>query len=304
MSKLRDWVRVKIKRFAHRYGYDIVNTKQHGEKGFQFVTHPLDAFYSGRPIDESPLHVALWKCSNYTGLTYGAKGWHPFVETLNRYQSRPTSYEDSVLKSYYDTWKPSNAAEAFITFRNPPEAFELEPSYAFVSPWHTISISDRKSKIAYNVRTENQDMGHVSVGIEEGFGLHGPVSELKGNVEFERLISTLNSVEQQGYRLDSIHDLIEGFALLDQKEEDFRIIVVHGNHRLAALTALEFEKAPIRLVPPYVVRSCDVARWPQVKSGLWQEQQAITYFDSFFEARDRIRKWAQSKSLIATQVRT
>ena len=298
MSKLRDWVRVKIKTFAHRYGYDIVNTKQHGENGFQFVTHPLDAFYSGRPIDESPLRVALWKCSNYTGLTYGAKGWHPFVETLRRYQTRPTSYKDSVLKSYYDAWKPSDAAEAFITFQNPPEAFELEPSYAFVSPWHTISISDRKSKIAHNVRAENRDMGYETVGIEEGFGLHGPVSERKGSVEFDRLISVLNSVERDGYRLDSIHYLIEGFALLDQKEEDFRIIVVHGNHRLASLSALDYEYAPVRLVPPYIVRAEEVDRWPQVTSGLWSKDQAVEYFQSFFGAHREIRRWAKSLRLI------
>jgi len=297
MSKLTDWARTRIKTFAHRYGYDIVNTRQRGEEGFQFVTHPLEAFYSGRPIDESPLRVALWKCSNYTGLTYGAEGWHPFVETLSQYQSRPTSYEDSALKSYYDVWRPSNAAEAFITFQTPPEAFELEPSYAFVSPWHTISIGDRKSKIAYNVRTENQDMGHISVGIEEGFGLHGPVSELKGNVEFERLISTLNSIERQGYRLDSIHDLIEGFALFDQKKEEFHIIIVHGNHRLASLTALNHEYAPVRLVPPYIVRTEEAHRWPQVKSGLWSNNQAVGYFHSFFDAHREIRRWAKSLRL-------
>ena len=297
IKKIIKWARFGLKELARSCGYDIVKTAHHGGD-FEFVSHPVDALYSGRPIDESPLRVALWKCSNYTGLTYGAEGWHPFVETLSRYQSRPTSYEDSVLKSYYDIWRPSNASEAFITFRDTPEAFVREPSYAFVSPWHTISIDERKRKIAYNVRTENQDMGRDAVGIEEGFGLHGPVSERKGSVEFDRLLSTLRSINKEGFRLDSIHYLIEGFALLDQKEEDFRIIVVHGNHRLASLTALDYEYAPVRLVPPYIVRAEEVDRWPQVTSGLWSKDQAVEYFQSFFGAHREIRRWAKSLRLI------
>ena len=297
MVNLTDWARTRIKRFARRCGYEIVKATHQGE-AFEFECHPLDALYSGRPVDEAPLRVDLWKCSNYTGLTYGAEGWHPFVETLNRYHNKPTSYEGSALKSYYEEWTPSNAAEAFITFSDAPEPFKMEPSYAFVSPWHTISISERKSKIAYNVRTENRDMGYDAVGIEEGFGLHGPVSDRKGRVEFNRLLSTLKSIDQQGYRLDSVHDFIEGFALLDQNEEEFRIIVVHGNHRLASLTTLGNDRAPIRLVPPYIVRVPDVDRWPQVKSGLWSRGQAIGYFESFFCAHREIRKWAKSRGLI------
>lgn len=301
MKRMRRWVRERVKSVARWFGFDVVRTHPHQGKP-EFHTHPIEALYSGKPFSASPLNVDLWKCSNYTGLTYGKEGWHPFVEGLKTYSKGGGSYAGSVLEAYYADWTPADASEAFIICSDVPEAFQGEPSYAFVSPWHTISIKERKGKIAFNVRSENRDMGHEDTGIESGFGLHGPVSETKGKVEYERLLRTFQSIDRDGYRLHSVHDFIEGFALLDESEKDFRIVVVHGNHRLASLTALGFDKAPIRLVPPYLVRSCEASWWPQVKSGLWGEQQAIAYFDSFFEAHERIRQWAQSRGLISAEV--
>jgi hypothetical protein len=298
MKSLRRWARERVKSITRRFGFDVVRVQPHQAEP-EFHTHPIEALYSGKPFSAAPLNVDLWKCSNYTGLTYGREGWHPFVEGLKA-DSRRGSYAGSALEAYYADWVPADASEAFIILSDVPEVFQGEPSYAFVSPWHTISIKERKGKIAYNVRSENRDMGHDDTGIEGGFGLHGPVSETKGKVEYERLLQTFQSIDRDGYRLHSLHDFIEGFALVSESGEDFRIVVVHGNHRLASLTALEFDTAPIRLVPPYIVRSCDVARWPQVESGLWDERQAIAYFDSFFEAHDRIRQWAQSRGLIDT----
>ena len=289
-------MRKLIKTIFRRFGYRIVADRNLGPS-FQFLDDPLDVIYSGLHIDRAAVCVDLWKCSNYTGLTYGEEGWHPFASSLMQYRTKRVDYESSILKKYYETWTPANAVDAFITFDSPPAVFRDEPSFAFVSPWHTINVEQRKKKISDNVRDENRDEGFGKIGIEKGFSLHGPVSNLKGRIEFDRLLKTFRSIDKHGFRYQRFQNLIDGFALVDGDGEEFRIVVVHGNHRLAALTALGYEKAPIRLVPPYVVRAADVNRWPQVKSKLWSTEEALNYFESFFSAHSKIRNWAEARNL-------
>lgn len=290
-------IKQAIKRAINAIGYDLV---PHDDRDYLQLAenNAFDAIYESHDDELAIVNAELWRFTNYTGLTYGAQGWHPYVETLRQYAEENTEYDASILKQYYDRWQPSTAQEAFITFPSAPAPLSEYPPYGFVSPWHTVSVQERLESLKQNVWSENRDAGFPKLGIEDGFALQGPVTDQKGQIEFDRLLRTYRSIRDRGYELDSIHQLIEGFSLVHSNTGDYRIVVVHGNHRLAALTALGYERAPIRLVAPFAVRRHDASWWPQVKHGVWGEREAQRYFDSFFRASTEVRAWAEDRHLV------
>jgi hypothetical protein len=56
-------------------------------------------------------------------------------------------------------------------------------------------------------------------------------------------------------------------------------LILSGNHRIAALSALEFEYVPARLLAYHFINRQDVECWPQVRLGLWDSTNAQSYFD-------------------------
>lgn len=289
---MRNIFKNKIKQLIGTLGYEVHRSPEVCLQQFDTIRHPAEAVYARHEHETVGFKASLNSFCNYTGLSYGKKGWHPFVSTLDAYMRNHHSYEGSPLERYYATWQPTNAKEAFITFDHAPDIFIEKPAVAFVSPWHTISINERLKDIEANIRSENRKAGLPEVGAKGGFSLHGPVIPAKGQVEFERLIYTFESIQKNGFIIESLQDLIVGFALLNDSG-DFRIVVIHGNHRLASLTALGKTHVLIRLVAPFVARRDEVQWWPQVQSGLWTQKDAKRYFDSLFESHSTIRTWAQ-----------
>ena len=293
---MRNSLKGITKRLIAKLGYDIRKSPRPPLNRFQEASHPLQATYGQHEHGLVGLEAPLDSFCNYTGLTYGENGWHPFVATLKAYRDGHLSYEKSPLARYYASWQPDNAQEAFIEFTNAPTILAQYPSFAFVSPWHTTSLSERVKHIKDNIKSENRKAGIPDLGVEAGFGLHGPVDAAKGRIEFDRLVRTYESIRKKGYIVESRAELIIGFALVNN-EGDYRIIVVHGNHRLAALTVLGYEHVPVRLVAPFVVTKNSSEWWPQVQAGGWSKRQAESYFAHLFDMRQAISQWAKNRSL-------
>lgn len=145
------------------------------------------------------------------------------------------------------------------------------------------------------MKADNEKAGHPGVGTEEGCKYFGPVSSRKGRIEYESLCRTFESIKFDGFKRDSGFDGdIGGFLL--RRDEDYRLVVSYGHHRLAAVAALEYETIPAKIVHPVVVCRRDAPYWSQVKRGAWTQDEAVRCFDLLFDFDSRT--WAQKRGLL------
>lgn len=124
-------------------------------------------------------------------MSISKSGWHPYVEKLLEYERNSSlKYENSILKKYYEKWKPTNAAQAFISYKNSSKQFHyLPPHMIYLAPWISLSAEQIDHLIRKWHVKDNIEHGKEPLPIQEhGFSDYGPVSNKKGKLEFKRLL--------------------------------------------------------------------------------------------------------------------
>lgn len=239
---------------------------------------------------DCPLH----QCISVNGFSLSDTGWHPFVEALQDVfsNSGKNQYEGSFLQHYYETWKPHSSRDVFAGFKDAPEVLTSIAPFAVHAPWMAADPKDRQSVMERYIHDENRVAGYDGLTAKSGYGLHGPVSKTKGEIEFRRLINVYKSIEANGYdRTQGDGDItVTGI----EYNGDFRFCVMHGQHRIAALSALEFKKVPVKVVR--IVRYSEICHWPQVYRGFWTEAQARKLVRHLFAFNSK--RWAEKIGLI------
>ena len=214
--------------------------------------------------------VELDKCIDLYGAGYTDDFQH-FVAVLNEYAGNPElKYEDSVLNTYYERFQPRNAEEAlFIKQGRAPRLRHGWIGY----PW----LWDRSLKVVFD-----PSPGETRPGGNHHFG---PNTDEFGEAEFKRLVPLYNILKEQGYHPELFADgYISGYLLV--KGDDYRFVVTEGQHRMAVLAALGYEKIRCRFSNqpqyPHVVLWEDVKKWPQVANGVYSRNLALKIFERFF----------------------
>ncbi len=240
-------------------------------------------YMQGLPFLYKPvaLEVPVNKIINPLGYKFGSNDYNPFVQTL---RNQALKYEVSALKKYYDNFQPSNAAEALgANFHKPFKLNEL-PAYScrFLTPWSSHTPESAIKQVQIDTLNENREYGNLNIGIEGGDLLHGPVKLEKGEIEFKRLKRVFDSIKKNGYkRNNSLDGDIKVYLL--KKGDEYRYLILSGNHRLAAAVALGMEYIPVRLLAYHIINLDDIDSWPQVRIGLWDKENAKIYFNYLFE---------------------
>ena len=68
--------------------------------------------------------------------------------------------------------------------------------------------------------------------------------------------------------------------------DDFRIVLLNGNHRTAVLAHLDWELIPVHPQAGYhPVRLSDLAQWPGVMDGQFTQKAAGKVFEALFRPR-------------------
>jgi len=105
--------------------------------------------------------------------------------------------------------------------------------------------------------------------------------------EAQRLDKILKSVQKRGYILN--HAELPWFSVLLNDSEngipDYRVLVQHGNHRVAVLAHLGWELIPMAPLPTMLVneiRLSDIGNWPGVLEGTFSIDEAKARFMAFF----------------------
>lgn len=291
-----------VKKALHAFGVDVV---RHKPKTDNIALPPIfDDPLEALCILQGGEKVAAFECPldrtiHRKGFCWDAsKGWHPFVETLREYEfGKSKSYEDSILKVYYDRHQPQNAADALIGFGNPPDALCEYPSYGYrLSPWRSDTIEGIGEIVRYWTRKDNEEHGMHGLAYEVGGNkAHGPVSKEKGRLEYERLTSVYDSIKENGYKYS------EGLPHVRvlKRGDEYLFRPVRRKHRIAAMAVLGYDSVPAMYDRISVVDITMVDWWPQVVRGIWSREQATDYFNHLFEFDSR--RWARNRGLLFDQ---
>jgi len=246
--------------------------------------------------------AAFWCPLKYTvkqnALSYSPRGWHPFVATLREYAAGESAgYDDSVLRHFHETHQPENAAEAIAGFGQAPSDYENRPAHVYrLTPWR----SRTADWVDQNVRKWSKRDAREHGGSErdwsfdeDGYQYHGPVSERRGRLEYQRLTNLYERLKADGYDRSRGHVHV---IVLRRADEIRFLNQGPGNHRTAAMAALGYDTVPTKFYKRHVVDAGMVKYWPQVRSGAWTEEQAEAYFNHLFEFDSRT--WAEERGLL------
>jgi len=240
----------------------------------------LDAIYSpgnpytGRRLWQPGFCVDIGITRTIMGFSFSQSGWNPHTATLGQYQllGDRIRYEDSILKEYYDLFQPRNSLETFQIDEGQGSLATQSFKEDFILPWY---------------------YGKPGLSIHgEGWIFSGPVSIQMGTAELYRTIRVYDSIKEEGYlpgkyrrsSRDFHEDHIHGYLL--KKGKNYRFIIVGGNHRAAALSALGWNELPVTFIAGYprVVDIQNIEEWPQVRKGNITISAAQEIFNCYFDS--------------------
>ncbi len=221
------------------------------------------------------LEVPLAKCRGLRAMAFPceAQSNHPFIVALR-------ANDMTLLREYYNLVQPATVGELFDTTSNNP--ITQMPAMSYVYPWDGMPSDDiHKYR---KVFVSNETKIHGGTRKFEGWHHFGPLSHDKVKMEFQRLVSTYQSIKSKGYqRTDEPDGDIAGVLLL--KDNDFRVVIQKGHHRIAALAALGHSDVPVRIgiSRKRYIDSGSVAEWPGVRSSAFTLQEATQIFNRIYD---------------------
>lgn len=217
--------------------------------------------------------------------SYESTTHHPFVLAARAASKQKRGSRAGVVKkilsAYYRRVSPININEMFGLNSSQPVLNEL-PSWAAVMPWDEEDVSQWKAMIENSVLRENSRYVK-GFGVEHGWAWAGPTGSLKCDIETQRLLLVLESILKHGYRRHSGNDGDVVANILLKSPGEWIWQSIGAQHRASVLAALGEDVIPIRVMK--IIRRDDVVSWPNVKRGVFSEEEALKIFDDIFEAR-------------------
>jgi hypothetical protein len=234
--------------------------------------------------------VPLRRCRTLGALAFpcGRADVNPMAATLRAYAAGDgRSYEGSPLQRYFGSWQPATLAEAVGLDPAAASAQLRAPTTGDVPPLPWSPEAPSRAHERHQREEFQQAAARAGVVGQELVGslYYGPVSDAFGAATLERLVGVFESIRHEGY-VPGGSDRPHLRGLLFLRDEDYRVLITSGKHRVAALSALEVDLVPVEFgaTPPVVVDRDDVDRWPAVVTEVYTREEALNVFDRVFAA--------------------
>ncbi len=296
---LRESIKKITKSVLQRLNLDVRRVEHQVPPNPILFEDPIEALRYVQGERQAAFVCPIKDLTYLIGFGLAPKGWHPFLATLQEYRSGlSTCYGDSILKTYYESWQPQNAQEAYAGFNEAPKSFaKLAPHLLYLLPWRSHDPSEVTRNIEYWSSLDNLEHGRPDLHfLKHGLGFFGPTATAKGELEYRRLIYIYEEIKIHGYNR-SYGDI--NLVLLRRGSEFRYITDGQGYHRAIAIAALDHETLPARFRNPFIIDVKDADYWPQVRSGIWERSEAVAYFNYLFDFDSY--SWASERGLLLEQ---
>lgn len=216
--------------------------------------------YLNRPWKEFTMEMDDC-CSNFI-CSFGKNGWHHLIETYRQIEKEPDiSVDKTVLYQYHSRFRPYGIYD-FL----PNGSVKFSPPWG-VYPWGSF-----------------KDKNYIKLGNQHKTRCCGPSSLSLIKDEFNRMKFLYEKLKQEGYKPWSFGNNHISGIILEAADKRRRMLIVQGNHRLAALSVLGYESLPIRLFENgrRYLREKNVKEWHFVRTGECSTEDALTIFRLYF----------------------
>jgi hypothetical protein len=116
--------------------------------------------------------------------------------------------------------------------------------------------------------------------------------------EYGWLEGSLCSIRQHGFQPDRFGSIIQARRFL-RTDGSAAYLLLDGNHRVSALSALGYTTVPVRYVPVVTVREAALLRWYQVRRGLYSTDDAARVFSVYFDGNRRSRTTCEPATIVS-----
>lgn len=218
---------------------------------YRFLTRPWLQF-----------DISVDLVSNIFGCAFDKKGWHPIVQTLREYDECPSiNYKQTTLYEYHKKFAPSST-NGFI---NSEIICQLP---LFVYPWGTFNDGSLNS-------FKDPSLSRFC----------GPSTDQFILDEFDRIVTLYKNLKETGYKPNRYPNSYLGGTILKRENGAIKFVVMQGNHRMAVLSHLGYQRIEVRLIPQALkyVKEEEVLKWAAVREGLCTKDDALNVFNFFFQ---------------------
>ena len=216
--------------------------------------------------------VPIDRIVNRAGFGYGRQGWHPYVASLELHvRGFADSYERTPLARFYDRFRPRTVHDLLLgADARSPGALAAWPA---VDP--LIDVWTATPERVDAVRSQLAGTGELPHS-----QYRGPTSAEFGAMHLQRTLQLYRGIAAAGFRPTEFPSgFVTGYFVTNG--DDYRFVVGHGNHRVAALAVLGYVEIPVTLRPghPPVVARQRLGPWTTAQGGLLTTAEACGVAD-------------------------
>jgi hypothetical protein len=197
------------------------------------------------------------KCTSLYGFGFADDDWHYLAGTMRQLLVNPQlSLHETWLWRYFEHFKPKNMWESLYDKAECLDRFQVLTSFRDAErgpmPW-----------------TPSYDLTQVKF-TAPFLGDHGPWPEELIADRLKRIRGVLKAIRVNGYRHDNLanaDDCIRGVMI--KYGNDWRMVIIGGNHRASALAALGHKFIPVQAHRsfPAIIDIETADNWPVVRLG-------------------------------------
>ena len=202
-------------------------------------------------------------CTNAFGFSYSRSGWHPITGLLTEIYDNEN--DPKLFYKYFENYQPKFSGHL-------PQLCGVEVDYSpaiGIYPWGGFSA---------------KTFVNGGEALKKTSWLTGPLSQDHILININRTKQAYESIKRFGYRpWLPVNSFIQG-VLLEKGDGKKRFVVTHGKHRVGILSFLGYTEFLAQFEPGMEnpIREDQFKTWCNVKNGICSEEDALSYFNSFF----------------------
>ena len=227
------------------------------------------------------IEIEINKCVHYCAFRYGRNEFNPYENYIQHLVKNgdvvgiQRNFVNFLLK-----YRPRNMGEAI--------GVTLSKEYPmWVYPWNSKSIkfvprfiSNIYTKLLFSRRNGWKDRLIDVPDILTHFSEKGIPADMIQR-EYEWLHGAYDSIKNNGY-LPEIYGVPVG-RILSDCEGNISCLMLDGNHRISALSALGYKKLVIEYCERDTIYLNDLEQWPLVANGIYTLDDARMVFEAYYK---------------------
>lgn len=223
------------------------------------------------------VRVPISRCVHFGAFRYGRGEEHPY-ETFARLLNEPqgASLAREWLVDFFRKYRPRDMGAALgVALRKPRRLWDF--------PW-VLKPMDIDAWMA-----DPLDLPDIVTHYSEA-----GVPWYRIEQEFYWLDGAYRSIASRGFRPE-LGGMIAALRMVRSNGEE-AFLILDGNHRLSALSALGHTHVTLTHLQRSTVREDRIGKWPRVASGDYDEEDARAVFSAYFDGN---AKWRVSDSPVS-----